>query len=138
MVAGIVLFAFGLKTTLPDVTRELPAVPAFGLVGGIALYLLAHVAVRLRMGGGIGHGRPTASVVLLALIPVPRVMPAIAALGMVAGVSAALIAYEALRYREARTLIRRNRGEFSVEEARSHAVRTSAMRPRTRCSRSRR
>jgi hypothetical protein len=43
MVAGIVLFAFGLKTTLPDVDHALPTVPAFGLVGGIAVYLLAHV-----------------------------------------------------------------------------------------------
>src|SRR5438309_290531 len=44
MVAGIVLFAFGLKTMLPDVSGSLPTVPALGLFGGIALYLLAHVA----------------------------------------------------------------------------------------------
>src|SRR2546421_6068495 len=43
MVAGIVLFAFGLKTTLPDVTGSLSTVPALGLVGGMPMYLLPHV-----------------------------------------------------------------------------------------------
>src|SRR5919109_1141380 len=70
MVGGIVLFAFGLKTTLTDVEGSLGTVPALGLCGGIALYLLAHVALRLRTGGGLGHGRPIAKLPLLALIPV--------------------------------------------------------------------
>src|SRR5439155_13262941 len=34
MVGGIVLFAFGLKTTLADVSGSLPSVPALGLCGG--------------------------------------------------------------------------------------------------------
>ena len=45
----IVLFAFGLKTTLADVDGSLGSVPALGLCGGVALYLLAHVALRLRI-----------------------------------------------------------------------------------------
>ena len=81
--------------------RSLSTVPALGLVGGIALYLLAHVAFRLRIGGGLGRGRPIASVVLLGLLPVATVVPAVAALGLVAAVCVSLIAYEALRYREA-------------------------------------
>src|SRR5436190_5367548 len=75
MVGGIVLFAFGLKTMLPDVGALLPTVPAFGLAGGIALYLLAHVAFRLRIGGGRGRGRPIAADPLLGLIPVAREIP---------------------------------------------------------------
>src|SRR5262249_12255209 len=49
MVAGIVLFAFGLKTTLTlaDRNSALATIPAIGLCGGLALYFLAHVAVRL-------------------------------------------------------------------------------------------
>ena len=69
MVAGIVLFAFGLKTTLPHASEPLPTIPALGLFGGVALYFLAHVLVRLRIGGGLGHGRPMATVVLFGLIP---------------------------------------------------------------------
>src|SRR5437867_1876379 len=37
MVGGIVLFSFGLKTTLADVSGSLASVPALGLCGGIAL-----------------------------------------------------------------------------------------------------
>jgi low temperature requirement protein LtrA len=117
MVAGIVLFAFGLKTTLPDVTRSLPTVPALGLVGGIALYLLAHVALRLRIGGGFARGRSVATLLLLGLLPVATQVPALAALGMVAAVCASLIGYEVFRHREERAWIRRRRGAFSMEEA---------------------
>ena len=110
MVAGIVLFAFGLKTMLADETHPLPVVPAVGLVGGVALYLLAHVALRLRIGGGLGHGRPIASVVLLALVPVAHVVAGLVALGLVAVVCVGLITYEVARYRDARARIRAGRG----------------------------
>jgi hypothetical protein len=50
MVAGIVLFAFAMKTTLgPHVSDELAAVPALALCGGPALYLFAYVALRFRL-----------------------------------------------------------------------------------------
>jgi low temperature requirement protein LtrA len=133
MVAGIVLFAFGLKTSLPDVARSLPTVPALGLVGGIALYLLAHVAFRLRIGGGLGRGRPVASALLLGLLPVAREVPALAALGIVAAVCVALITYEALAHRESRAWIRSRRGAFTMEEASGvEASRRSERRRRSR------
>jgi low temperature requirement protein LtrA len=116
MVAGIVLFALGLKTTLAHVDSPLPTIPAIGLFGGLALYLLAHIALRLRIGGGLGRGRPIATFLLVALLPLARVVPATAALALVAAVSAALIAYEAIRYRESRAWIRRRRGAFTMEE----------------------
>jgi low temperature requirement protein LtrA len=121
MVAGIVLFAFGLKTTLPHASEPLPTVPALGLFGGVALYFLAHVLVRLRIGGGLGHGRPVATVVLFGLFPLAGLMPALASLALVAAVCVGLIAYEALRYRESRAWIRNRRGAFTMEEARSVA-----------------
>lgn len=102
LVGGIVLFAFGLETALHDTTNSLALVPAFGLVGGIALYFLAHVAVRLRIGGGLGRGRPIAALLLLASLPAAIHMPAWSALGMVAVVCVVLIAYEVLRHREGR------------------------------------
>ena len=109
MVGGIVLFAFGLETALHDTADELTVVPAFGLVCGIALYLFAHVALRLRIGGGLGRGRPVAAVALLALLPVATHVPAAVALGVVAAVCVALIAYEVLRHREDRARIRAQR-----------------------------
>jgi low temperature requirement protein LtrA len=117
MVAGIVLFALGLKTTLADVDASLPTIPALGLCGGVALYLVAHVASRLRIGGGLGHGRPAAAVLLVALFPLATQVPALAALAMVAAICIALIAYEALRYPNSRAWIRSRRGAFTMEEA---------------------
>ena len=117
MVGGIVLFALGLKTTLAHVDASLGLIPAVGLCGGVALYLAAHVASRLRIGGGLGHGRPIAAILLLVLLPFARQMPALAALATVAAVCAALIAYEAIRYSYARAWIRSRRGAFTTEEA---------------------
>jgi low temperature requirement protein LtrA len=110
MVAGIVLFAFGLKTALADTSASLPTVPALGLVGGVALYLLAHVGLRLRLGAGLGRGRPIASIVLLALFPLVRAVSGVVALSLVAAVCVSLIAYEYLRHREERAEIRSQRG----------------------------
>jgi len=133
MVAGIVLFAFGLETTLNDVNDPLPIVPAVGLCGGIALYMLAHVALRLRIGAGFGRGRPVATVLILGLLPVARIVPALTALSLVAAVCASLIGYEAIRYREGRAWIRSRRGAFTMEEA-AHAGRSRGRdgRPRRR------
>ena len=127
MVFGIVLFALGLKMTLGHVDEPLGIIPAIGLCGGLALYMAAHVALRLRIGGGWGHGRPTATVVLLALIPVATMVPALVSLALAAAVCATLIAYEAIRYRGARAWIRSHRGEFTMEEARRVAPRTGAV-----------
>jgi low temperature requirement protein LtrA len=115
MVGGIVLFAFGLETALHDTATPLEVVPAFGLVCGIALYLLAHVALRLRIGGGLGRGRPIASVALLASLAVATHIPAAAALGIVAAICVALIVYEVVRHREDRAHIRARRGALSAD-----------------------
>lgn len=117
MVGGIVLFSFGLKTTLAHAGASLAVVPAVGLCGGLALYFAAHVALRLRIGGGLGRGRPLASVVLLTLIPVGVVVPALVALALLAGVCVALIAYEAIRHHDDRRWIRSHRDAFTSGRA---------------------
>jgi low temperature requirement protein LtrA len=133
MVGGIVLFAFGLKTTLADVDVSLGSVPALGLCGGVALYLLAHVALRLRTDGRLGRGRPVATVLLLALLPVATHVPALTALGLVTAVCASLIVYEVVRHREARAWIRSRRGAFTMDEAyRAAASREGGRRRRGR------
>jgi low temperature requirement protein LtrA len=126
MVFGIVLFALGMKTTLAHVGEPLELVPAIGLCGGLALYMAAHVALRLRTSGGWGHGRPVATVALVALIPVATMVPALVALALVAAVCSLLIAYEAIRYQYARVWLRSHRGEFTMEEARRIAPITGA------------
>lgn len=110
MVAGIVLFAFGLKTALHDTGHHLAIVPAAALAGGLALYLFAHVALRLRIGGGLGRGRPAAAVLLLAAITGITAIPAVAGLAVVCAICIALVAYEVVRHRDERALIRARRG----------------------------
>ena len=106
MVAGIVLFALGLKTTLGDVGEELDTVPAVGLCGGAALYLLGHIAFLFRTTGRVFRRRTVGAVVLLSLIPVSLAMPALAGLALVSAVCSAVVAYEVLRYRGARVRVR--------------------------------
>jgi low temperature requirement protein LtrA len=106
MVAGIVLFALGLKTTLGDVREPLDAVPAVGLCGGAALYLLAHIGFLYRTTGRIFRRRTVGAVALLVLVPIAIAIPALAALGAVSAVCTFVVAYEVLRYRGARVLVR--------------------------------
>ncbi len=106
MVAGIVLVALGLKKTLEHVDEPLSTVPAAALVGGLALYLLAHVAFRERNVRTLSVRRLVTAVVLVALLPVAVELPALATLALVTAVMCALIAYETIRYAEARDRIR--------------------------------
>jgi low temperature requirement protein LtrA len=106
MVAGIVLVALAMKKTLGDVGEPLKLVPAAALLGGTAVYLLAHVGFRLRNLGTLNTQRLVTAVVLLALIPVAVEIPALAAVALVAGLLSALIVYEAVRFSEARDRIR--------------------------------
>jgi low temperature requirement protein LtrA len=102
MVAGIVLFAFAMKTTLSHVGDDLATIPAFALCCGPALYLLAYTGVRLRVSGHLGGGRFVAGVACAALLPAALTVPALVALSLVATVWIALHAYELIWWRAAR------------------------------------
>ena len=106
MVAGIVLFAFAMKTTLADVDGELATIPALGLCGGPALYLAAFVALRMRVSRTLRGGRLIAAVAFALLWPVAVVVPALVALMLVAIVWVGLHAYEIIWWREARAQTR--------------------------------
>ena len=106
MVAGIILFAVGVKKTLGDVGDPLGAVPAVALCGGVAVYFLAHVLFRLRNVRTLNRQRLVTAALLLAFVPVALEVPALASLGVVAALCAALIAYEAIRFAEARERVR--------------------------------
>jgi low temperature requirement protein LtrA len=106
MVAGVVLFAFALKKTLAHVGDDLDTVPAFGLCCGPALYLLAYVALRFRIGRTLGGGRLVAAVACALLWPVAVVVPALIALTLMALIWVALHAYEIIWWREARAQAR--------------------------------
>ena len=106
MVAGIALIAVGIKQTIGHVEDPLKLVPAAALLGGAALYLLAHVAFRLRNMHTLSRRRLVCAIVLLALLPAGAALPALLTLGLLAALLASLIAYEALRYADARDRVR--------------------------------
>lgn len=108
MIFGIVLVALGLKKTLLDIEVPLKAVVSVALFGGMALYLLAHIAFRLRNMGTLNVQRLVVAVVMLALIPVGMSLTSLTSLVILTAVLVALVAYEAVRFREARHRIRFN------------------------------
>ncbi len=106
MVAGIALIAVGIKRIIGHVDDSLQLVPAAALLGGAALYLLAHVAFRLRNMHTLNRRRLLCAIVLLALLPAGTRLPALLTLGILAALLCSLIAYEALRYAEVRERVR--------------------------------
>jgi low temperature requirement protein LtrA len=106
MVAGIVLFAFALKTTLHHVRDELDTVAAVALCGGAALYLLAQVAFLLRTTGRVFRRRTLGAGLLLAVIPAALAIPSLAALGLVSAICSFVVAYEAISHRAHRAQVR--------------------------------
>jgi low temperature requirement protein LtrA len=107
MVAGIVLGALGLKETLAAVDRPLDEVYAFALLGGTAIYLLAHVALRLRNARTINVERLALAVLLFALIPAAMHVDALIIVGAVNVLLWAMITYETIHvYDERRYRLR--------------------------------
>ena len=106
MVAGIVLLALGLKKTLGHVEDPLKLVPAVALLGGTALYLLAHVAFRWRNIHTFNVHRSLTAVLLVALVPLGVELPSLVLLAILAAILVVLVAYETLRFGELRERLR--------------------------------
>src|SRR5436190_4005107 len=113
MVAGIVLVAFGLKKTLGQVDDPLDTLPAFALLGGVAFYLLGHVAFRFRHIHSINRQRLLLALVLFAMLPAAVELPALATLAIVTALLCAMITYETISYGEGRARVRQQ--EFAPE-----------------------
>ena len=120
MVAGIVLVALGMKKTLGNVDEPLKLVPTAALLGGAALYLLAHVGFRLRNIHTLNSRRLGLAVVLVAFTPLAYELelPALGTLAILSASLVALIAYETHKYGDARGRIRNElRHEHETGEA---------------------
>ena len=106
MVAGIVLLALGLKKTLEHVDDPLKLVPAAAMLGGIAIYLLAHVAFRWRNVHRFSTQRVIAAAVLAAFVPAAEELPALVTLAFTSTVLVVLIVYETVHFAELRERLR--------------------------------
>ncbi|MFC9994766.1 low temperature requirement protein A [Nocardia sp. NPDC127526] len=114
MIVGVIALSLGLKKVLNYVgdgtdhtlSDALHGIPLFALYGGVVVYLLALVGFKHYATGNLGVHRLVAALLLLVLIPLANVLPALAALGMLCAVLAALIGWETVRYRDPREEIR--------------------------------
>ncbi len=106
MVAGVILFALGVKKALPHAHEPLHWTPAAALCGGVALYLIAHILFRLRNVGTLNRQRLVAAVVVACMVALASTVSALVLLALVAATTTLLVAYEAVRFREARRRVR--------------------------------
>jgi low temperature requirement protein LtrA len=106
MMGGIVLLALGLKKVLEYVgdtehhalSDPLYGVPLWAMYGGVAVYLLAHVAFAFRCYRNVKVFRLVTAGVLVAVIPLVSNLPALASLGVLAVLMIALNAAEMIRF----------------------------------------
>jgi len=108
MVAGIGLIAVGLKKTLVHVDVALGLVPAAAMLGGCAMYLLAHVAFRWRNIHRLSWQRLLCAALALVvlLLEVALKPPSLATLGALAALLSALVLYEVRHFAELRERLR--------------------------------
>jgi low temperature requirement protein LtrA len=114
MITGVVLVALGVENVLEyvgdgrhhDLAEPLTGLPLYALYGGVALYLLAHAAFKLRATHVLSTQRLAVAAVVLALIPIAALLPALAALTLLCLATVGLVAYETVRFAEDRDRIR--------------------------------
>jgi low temperature requirement protein LtrA len=125
LIAGVVLLALGLKKVLEyvgdnehhDLNDPLTGIALYALYGGIALYLLAHAAFKLRSTHIVSIQRVAVAVALLALVPLAAQLPALASLTLLTAISVGLVAFESLRYAEDRARIRHEAASHGRSQA---------------------
>ncbi|HVQ88212.1 MAG TPA: low temperature requirement protein A [Actinomycetes bacterium] len=106
VVIGIIMVALGLKESLTYDADEMGIVTVVALFGGMALYLFAHVAFRLRNVHSVSRQRLVVACALLVLIPVATHISAYATLVILTSLSCGLVAFEVVKFRAPRDSIR--------------------------------
>jgi low temperature requirement protein LtrA len=117
LIAGVVLLALGLKKVLEyvgdaehhELTDPLTGVGLFALIGGVVIYLVGHVAFKLRTQHVLYWPRLVAAGALVAVLPLGAMVPALVLLAVVAAVLGLLVGYETHHHAELRDRIRHDR-----------------------------
>jgi low temperature requirement protein LtrA len=96
IVAGIILFAVGMKVSIHDLGEAVSDAARLALCGGLALYLLGNVAFRLRMIGAVSYAKLAGAAGLLAVFALGGGLSALWVMALATLVLAALCALETL------------------------------------------
>jgi low temperature requirement protein LtrA len=96
IVAGIIVFAVGMKVAIGALGEPLPDAGRLALCGGVAVYLLGNAGFRLRMTGDRGWATPAAIAALLLVLALGGDLSGLWVAGAVTAILAALCALETL------------------------------------------
>ena len=96
IVAGIIIFAVGMKVTIHDLGEPLSDAARLALCGGVATYLLGIVAFRLRMVGAVAYAKLAGAAGLLAVFALCGGLSALWVTALATLVLATLCALETL------------------------------------------
>jgi low temperature requirement protein LtrA len=94
LVAGIIIFAAGVKFVVKAADDPLHDAPRLALCAGVALYLIGHIAFRLRMVGSFGYEKAAVAVALLAQFAIGATWPAWTMVGAIAFLLAGMCVVE--------------------------------------------
>jgi low temperature requirement protein LtrA len=94
LIAGVIVAAVGDELVIAHPTDELPGPELAAVIAGPVLYLLGHVALRLRMTGTVSVKRLAGALACLAVAPVGLVAPALVVSALLLAVLVAVIAAE--------------------------------------------
>ncbi len=108
--AAVITVAFGVEEVIAHAgeTEPLGLFSAVALMGGLALYLLAHTALWKRIDGVWAKPRLLTTLLLVAAVPLAATSPPLVALGGTLLVLVALLAFESTRYADVRRNLRRS------------------------------
>ncbi len=96
LVAGIIVFAVGMKLAIHDLGAPLSDAARLALCGGLVMYLLGHAAFRFRMAGEASYAKLVGAVLLICLFALGGGLSALWVTAVATGVLAALCALETL------------------------------------------
>jgi low temperature requirement protein LtrA len=99
LVAGIIIFAVGVRFVVRAPTDPLGGAARAALCGGVALYLVGHVAFQLRMVRVLGYSKVAAALALLAIFALGDEVAGWALAGAIALVLAILCGVEGVSTR---------------------------------------
>ncbi len=94
LVAGIIIFAVGVRFVVRDAGASLSTPARLTLCGGVALYLAGHFAFRMRIAREAGAQKLLVAGLALVLVPVGASFPAWLETGVLAALLVAMCAAE--------------------------------------------
>ena len=94
IVAGIVVFAVGMKVAIFDVSTDLPAAGRLALCGGLGLYFAGNAAFRLRLVSSVANAQLAGVLGMLAVYALGSGLSTVTVIGLATAVVIAVCAFE--------------------------------------------